>query len=496
MCQRENKRPKPLKNKVRCLVPILLLGLSFSSSTKANNLSKEKAERFIRHLATNGDSLRDDVDPAEYIRSERLGINYVGVKNKFLISYELKSDIISEMESGNYKYRIDSLDNHFFRLNIHVPDKDLQQDYYFLNDKLASPITYYARNWKHIESQYFIFVVSDTNDCNSYSVAALDTFVTRMVGKLGFDSDAMELLKREKIYYYVCKDENEIEKLTGFKTRGIYNLAYDCVVSTYACHYHELLHLLVNYKLRDLPLYTHPFFQEGFAVAFGGRGGLDPDVVLNAGIYLEQSGMMDFSELLTKAEFMQNDASLTYPISGLYSKFLFERLGAASYMRLYRKYSGSELEVDTMRIDTTELPPFKDWMDFIHKEASRRAIDLKLPETLQQAQSAYVNEESSRLYFRVKDTLLIALRNQTAFPSSKKFSELFPSRKYHGEKYAIIATTSEVSVYNLFTGNLMASYVQSFTMPPSAVPNENGYFQFSISKKVFDEVTTEWGFHP
>jgi len=475
---------------------VLPLIFFFVDSTTANDLSKQQVQQFIRHLVTDNDSLKDDVDSAGYLQSQRLGIKYDGTKYKFFISYELNSDIASEIEKGNYEYKIVPLGDRFFRLNIFIPQTNLQQDYYFLNDKLVSPITYYARNWKRIESRYFVFVVSNTNNCNPYSVTALDKFVERMVSKLGIDSVSNDLLKREKIYYYLCSNEDEIEQLTGFKTRGIYNLAYDCVVSTYACHYHELLHLLMNYKLRNLPLYTHPFFQEGFAVAFGGRGGLDPGVVLNAGIYLEQSGMMDFSDLLTKQGFMQNDASLTYPISGLYSKFIFENLGAEGYIRIYRKYSGDRYQVDSMRIDTNDFPSSRKFQDFFRDLSLQLAVDIKIPSSLQYTTDSYVAENSSRLCFRVKDTLLIALKDEPIFPYSRKFSELFPSRKYHGEKYAVIADSSEILVYNLFTCNLIASYVESFNMPPLPVSNEGGYFQFSISKKIFDEGMAEWLLHP
>ncbi len=465
-------------------------------SAVADNLTKYEADRFISHLVLNDDSLKFYLDPSELRQSERLGIDYQGVTNKFLISYGLSSNLIMAIQSGNYKYRIDSLGDSFSRLSIFVPDEGLQQDYFFLHDKLVSPFTYYSKNWKRIESEYFVFVVSDSIDCNPYSIAVLDAFVGKMIDKLELDKNAKEILKREKIFYYLCKDDNEIERLTGFKTRGIYNLAYDCVVSTYRCHYHELLHLLMNYRLRNLPLYTHPFLQEGFAVAFGGRGGLDPHIVLEAGTYIVESGIADYSEFLTKEEFAENDPSITYPISGLYSKFLWEKLGTSGYKRFYQKYSGTELQVDTMRIDSIDLPPQKEWMDFVHEEASKKTIEFKLRAVSQRAKDSYVTEDSSELYFRVKDTLLITPRTGPSFSYSRKFTELFPSRKYNGEKYAIIATASGISVYNLFTGNLVASYVESFNVPPLAVPNENGDFQFSIPKKIFDEEIANWNLRP
>ncbi len=180
-------------------------------SAVADNLTKYEADRFISHLVLNDDSLKFYLDPSELRQSERLGIDYQGVTNKFLISYGLSSNLIMAIQSGNYKYRIDSLGDSFSRLSIFVPDEGLQQDYFFLHDKLVSPFTYYSKNWKRIESEYFVFVVSDSIDCNPYSIAVLDAFVGKMIDKLELDKNAKEILKREKIFYYLCKDDNEIE---------------------------------------------------------------------------------------------------------------------------------------------------------------------------------------------------------------------------------------------------------------------------------------------
>ena len=70
---------------------------------------------------------------------------------------------------------------------------------------------------------------------------------------------------------------------------------------------------------------------------------------------------------------------------------------------------------------------------------------------------------------------------------SKLFHELFPENLYHGEKYAIIADTNEVSVYNFYSNNLIAKYVRSFSPSSEKVPQINNYYQFLIKKKIFDK---------
>jgi hypothetical protein len=142
-------------------------------------------------------------------------------------------------------------------------------------------------------------------------------------------------LKKEKIIYILCKDEDEIEKLTGYKARGMFNLAYDYVISTFNCHYHELLHLLMNYKLKNIPPYTHSFLQEGFAVSFGGRGGKEPEVILNLGCFIAESKFLEYKELLSLDKFRNFDVSMSYPLSGLYNNFIISNFGIDNYLKLY-----------------------------------------------------------------------------------------------------------------------------------------------------------------
>jgi hypothetical protein len=60
-------------------------------------------------------------------------------------------------------------------------------------------------------------------------------------------------------------------------------------------------------------------------------------------------------------------------------------------------------------------------------------------------------------------------------------------KKYNNEKYLITANENEIAVYNLFTNNLLANFVSSFSVPYKPANNQNGYYKFSIIKDVFDE---------
>ena len=248
-----------------------------------------------------------------------------------------------------------------------------------------------------------------------------------------------------------------------------------------------------SYKLKVLPLYTHPFLQEGFAVAFGGRGGLDAHTISEMGVFLIKSGFANYKDLLSKLDFQKTDASISYPISGLYTEFLIKSIGIDNYLKLYRKYSGTSEKVLSEIINEEDLLSDDKWNLFIDSLSSQNPVviktelsvsDYKLI-TKQNDFEIYKNEEE--YFFRIKDTLLISTSMIVSNYKSKIFSQHFSNKKYNSEKYLIIANKNEISVYNLFSNNLIGKYVVSFSLPPKTVPYKDGFYEFVIKKDLFDE---------
>jgi len=313
-----------------------------------------------------------------------------------------------------------------------------------------------------------------------------------MAKLLDLSDKEMQNLQKKKIYYYLCKDEDEILSLTGYRARGMANLAYDAVITTYNFHAHELLHLLINYKLRRLPLYTHPFLQEGFAVAFGGRGGLGPNSLLNVAKFLFQTQFVELESILDGEAFRQQDASLSYSSAGLYNRFLLEKLGPQSYLQLYRTHSAGSARIASQRITLDELPDSSAWNSYISGEAVRNPITLDTmaasSHLIFNADSIRISEDSSHYYFRIDNVALLAAKEH--FPSyrSKSFEELLPGRKYNGAKYLIRASAGEISIYNLFTNTLIDNYAASLSMLPMQIVRSDGKYTFGVRKEIFENL--------
>jgi len=441
--------------------------------------------------------------PEEFKLSKRLGISYTGLDNKFLISNDIDTFIRKEINENNLKftYKIENLDSNYSKIIFTVPSKNFSREYYFKDSSLISQPYYYARNWKQIKSKFFIFHASDPGLFNGYSENKLDNFVENILIILKCSDKQINKLKENKINYYLCKDDNEIKMLTNYDARGLYYLPYDYIITTYNCHYHEILHLLINYKLQTIPLYTLPLLQEGFAVAFGGRGGKEPDVILEMGSFLEKNNFLDYNSLLSKQDFFQADVSLSYPAAGLYNKFLLSELGIDKYLILYRKYSGVETEIDNFIISLNDLPPENKWKSFLNNYSDSNAIKININgsanyKEIAENKSHFIISENSDYYrFQIKDTLLVSANKKINNYKSKLFGELYPGKKYQFEKYAIIADSNEVSVYNLYSNNLIAKYVRSFSSQNKKVSRINNLHQFLIRKKIFDESLGELKFN-
>ena len=448
-----------------------ILLIIFPTLLFSQNLTDKKAKVFIESLISDSNNLENFVDTTEMRLSKRLGISYPNYKHKFLISNDLLFSVKEKIRNGKvkYKYHIKNLEPNYSKLIFETPKEKIKLEYFFYNSKLISKPFYYSTNWKKISSKYFIFHVSDTTLINNYSISNLDGFVDKMLSVLNCSSYEIQKLEREKIHYFLCKDKSEIKQLTNYSARGLYYIPFDYIISTFNSHYHEIAHLLINYKLKSVKLYTLPLLQEGFAVAFGGRGGKEPNVILEMGEFLIKSDFLNYDMLLSKNDFYQFDASMTYPVAGLYVKFLIESLGISKFIDLYKDYSTDLDNISVISIDSNKLPSKNEWTEFISQQTKSNPIQiLNINEQscaipIFDEENYSICETENEYIFKIKSSISIHVNEIVDNYRSKLFDDLFPEIKFQDEKYIVIANSHEVSVYNLYTNSLLAKYVKGFS---------------------------------
>jgi hypothetical protein len=466
-----------------------------SMSANAATLEPERAVAFLDGLLTHPDSMDVflDVEDLEIVR--RLGVSYPEAPCKALISWDLspqdRDRLILDGLDG--QFAIEKLDDRHSRLKLFPADSTSTRSWIFRDGKLVSSILYNVRDWKQMDSPHFRFLVSDTTLFHPANIEALESFLEETASRLGMTDADMERLAREKIYYCFCSNQDEIRELTGFAARGMYVVSHDIIVSTYSAHLHELSHLLMNFKLKQPHLYTHPFFLEGFAVAVGGRGGKLPDILHQMGLSILRSGWVSVDELVDADKFYRVNASMSYPGSAVYNRFLMENLKTQDFLELYARYGGDAPSVMTMRIDQADLPSEASWLQYLENQPSDGAIGPGAPGLESTTEREMFRPLPGGLHFgfAVPETSLVFDGPPIVGYRSFLFEDFFGDRPYGGERYFIRASSAEAAVYDLFTNTMIALYASGFAENPVEIPAVDGHFLFHVDRTVFPEGKAE-----
>lgn len=483
---------------------IIILSLLFTG----NSFSQSQSNLFIKSLINNK-NVSDFIDRSELNRSHRLGISYTNIEDKALISFDLDESIKKDIKANLLQYNIneEKLEDDYLKVTFSVPFKSYSKIFYLKSGMFISPSSYFSRNWKTRESKYFVFKISEPKYFNDYCIKKLDEFIDSMSLTLNFDEQQMKLLEKEKIYYILCKDENEIEQVTGFNTRGIYITAFDEVITTYNTHYHELAHLLINYKLKNLSLYTLPFFMEGFAVAVGGRGGISKNVVLDIGFFIQKSGFMNYESLITFDGFYKEDASMTYPVSGLYNAFLIKQIGIEKYLELYKIVNGNLEKIKSIGYEKLNLPGKDEFDRFLKEYENVPSIyvndaDTNKPRMLLPDGSIVVIRKG--MFMRIENNYKFIIDSPFLFsPEDSYKSKDYFSKKYieviqddnswdanlnglNPPKYGVVCDSNNINLYNFYTNEIIAYYSINFSIYKKSVPIINDKYCFFVNQKVFE----------
>ncbi len=167
------------------------------------------------------------------------------------------------------------------------------------------------------------------------------------------------------------------------------------------------------------------------------------------------------------------------------------------YLRLYREHSGSLKDQRTLHISLGELPDTSAWSSYIRdsSETSSIAFDTAGADARIAIEDSTVQvaENGERYFFRMSEVTVLRGNAMNTTYKSKAFRDALPEKIYRGEEYLVRATADDISAYNLFTNNLIASYAASFVLPPKQVLRIGGKYCFSVSRSVFEDPISQSG---
>ncbi|MFQ6009362.1 MAG: hypothetical protein ACE5K8_10490, partial [Candidatus Zixiibacteriota bacterium] len=385
---------KTFKSCLKRFGAIFLITLMSQTAYPASDAIETLAEYF--HLISTGnfESAADMWTESALERASRFGIEYTGIP----IRVDCASPIVGNIERMRHflqppvKRMTELSGKDFVRLEYSaiVDGQLIEHLYYALFDGdfywLTYPQDYYCRSWPVMESKYFrIHAHPDVQKyLNPAVLDEADLFVERIADSLSISKADFKVLVEKKIEYFYCNTDETIENITSTRSKGTFHQPSNDIISTFFPHYPKVVQLLVNYKLRRLPISTHPLLREGLALYYGGRWGTAPTALMDLGAYLYHEKVVEIDSLLTVKKFDNHAASdIAYPVAGLFTAYLLDEFGISHYLDLYRVLSGSIETVQSLSDSTVQ-------------QALLEACDKSTWEILLDDFSRFITERSSQ----------------------------------------------------------------------------------------------------
>lgn len=472
-------------------------------------------------VSGNHESARYYWIPAALERSSRFGIEYEGVPLKVDCNSPIVRNIGLMRDHLQPPVKaVETIDSNLNRLQYsHVVSGDLVEhsywawwdgSYYWL----TYPQDYFAVDWPIEETRYFRIHVdpSARRQMNPVALNEIDRWVEDMIDSLDLSGDVEDLLEDKKIEYYYCGSDQVVKRMTGHLVKGTYDLPSDDIISAFFPHYHELSHLMVNLKLRRLPLYTQPLLREGVAVYYGGRWGKSQATLMGLAGFLYKEGIVDLDSLLTLRDFQNNStADIAYPVAGLFNAFLMDILEADAYFELYRNMSGDFETVSNMsRVDVkrriTDKTGHADWpalmhdfTDYIDSELVRKSPVKPGADTggkvVAQGDGYTAYRDGDWLSFvftaaegeTVDGNLVFGLDPRLVGGGSDLFMKQYDSKQlFEGYRFGIRYDQNEIGLYDYATDQLLAKYIWGITPSDDYYDEAANTVNISLHRSLID----------
>jgi len=457
-------------------------------------------------------------------RSSRFGIDYTGISLKIDCSSPIVRDFntmrnylqppvkrVTELAGGNFvKLEYSAIVGG--KLVNHLYYASFDGDHYWL----TFPQDYYCRKWSVRESEYFrIHVHPDAEKyLNPATLDEADRFVKRLADSLAISDSDLKTIREKKIEYFYCDSDVTVKEILGVRTKGSFDPASNDIISAFFPYNYEVAQLMVNYKLRHLPLFTHPLLGDGLAVYYAGRWGTAPSALMALGGFLYRKNIVEIDSLLTVPGFDNLAPSdIAYPVAGLFTAFLLDRIGQQKYMDLYLALSGRFNEVyalsdSTMRnqlLKACSKPSWESLLEefsaFVNREMIEKAIILpgriSKGSPLVRKEGFVVASDKEWLAFEFSGNssrpptgnLLFGKEEGLLDGSSVMFEEQYlGNRPFEGYRYGIRFDKNEAGLYDYAANQLIAKYILGITPSNEYFDPEQNKITIKLKKSLVGDM--------
>jgi len=495
------------------------------SSGTMGRTTMEMMNTYFSFLAQGNFEIAADMwTPKALERSSRFGIRFKDIALKVdcvspvINNYDIMKHYLDlpvnayeSIDEEGYWFRL-----HFSRL---IKSDKIEYDYFAQVHGdwswLSHPQDFYSADWAIHETKYLRIHVHPHIEqyLNPAVINAADDFIKNMINILNISKIDKKLIEDKKIEYFYCNTEETVEQITGHKTRGMLDMAFNDIISASFPHFHEMVHLLVNIRLKELPLYSLPILREGIAVKYGGRWGKSNASLTQLGAFLYREKLIELDSILTMNGFMnQAGADIIYPVAGIFYDYIIKEVGIEKSLELYLNLSGkySELiiltEQDIKQTITSSLgysdwdsviKNFDDYLDnHIVKDATVMPGITGKGKELINNEMAIVRKNGDWIEFEFKPdpedkmaqgNLLFAKDKDLEGHPSFMFEEQYLQKEINnGYRFGVRFDKNEAGLYDYAGNQLLAKYIWGITPSDDYYDADNHRITLRFHKSLFD----------
>jgi len=508
----------------KSIILCLLLCLVFINNGFTQSSAKEATETLAYYfdllVSGNLESAKGLWTDPVIERSSRFGINYKDIPMKLDCASPVVRNLpvmrdfvfkptrqVTVLGGGN-----------FFKMEYSalVKGTQIKHFYYAYFDGeyywLTHAQEYYTRDWPVTETKYFRVHYHPDRGAfmNPVIFSEADKFIENTAKKLGLSKSDIKMIEEKKIEYYYCPDDKTVEDISGYKVKGYLDLPTNDVISSFFPHFHEISHLLINFRLRDLPLYTQPIVREGFAVNLGGRWGKSLDALNYLGNFLYDQKFIELDSITSMERFEKHaTADMAYPMSGMFCSFVIDKIGVEKFLDLYLQLSGNydtlyNMSPSDVEMIFTKALGMADWMiiqeefgNYINQIGNtdtpfKPGIDENGKIVLENDQIK-VTEKDDWLSFRITNTNDSIPNGTFLFGKDEELdgsrSLLFEEQQddnitMDGFRYGLVFDVNEAGLYDYATHLLLGKYIFGLTPSDEYQTIDNNTISLKFNKRL------------
>ena len=489
-------------SKMAVTFAVVLLLIHFSAQGEKSYLDAIPVfDEYLQLIADGNYEIAADMwTPEALERSSRFGIKFTDIPMKVDCNSPIMRNL-GEMEANILSpvRQYEDLDSaQWYRLEYaNIYGSSLLKHNYYMQRRgdwfwISYAQDFYGASWPVTVTRYLR--IRSHPDARKYLnpavIAEADRFIEQTASRLGISDSLLQQIAASKIEYYLCPSDSMVEKMTGFLTVGTLDLASNDIISADFPHFHELTHLLINIRLREMPLYTLPVMREGLATWLAGRWGKQTAPLMDLAVFLYKEGLVTFDSIFTMGGFdHESGADIVYPVAGLFCGYLTEKLGMTGCLDLYLGLSGKFTQVNGMTASEVQAKiakaaKFADWAalktgfeTYLDRHQAERVVarpglgDIK--KTLMDDKSFAVYDDGDWLAFEFRaapgdslcqGNLLFAPTDSLKGHISQLFELQYNDKQaFEGFRYGVRYDQNEAGLYDYVTNQLLAKYIWGIT---------------------------------